>query len=273
MDKPSQSNSYFADISKLLQIKFEVEEYRKLIEQFGENLLRAGTTDYLNRLPQYLIASCPFCHVPYIASFDTHSLMPNMFYPTNFRSLFRDDAKEHKCRHFVAVARFINLNGELPQEYARWHNSLGDVPVVVPILIKEDYEAAVIHSLPICRVEKDDFVPRYVVYITTYYSTSVDKTIKARRAELASLPNIDNDILTLLDGSFAAREEPIVKDLAHWVRIKKLYWLDLQTNELKTGALNNFPYDSIDGVGKSYHYIRKSRLPWNSWRYPNGYIT
>lgn len=273
MDKPSQSNSYFSDISKSLQIKFEVEEYRKLIENFGENLIRAGTTDYLNRLPQYLIARCPFCNVPYTASFDTHSLLPNMFYSPNSGSLFREDSKEHRCRHFVAVARFINLNGELPQEYDRLHNSFGDVPVVVPIMIKEDYEAAVIHSLPICRVEKNEFVPRYVAYITTYYSKSVDKTRKARRAELANLPNIDNDMLSLLDGSFAAREEPIVADLAHWVRKKRLYWLDLQTKALKTGELNNFPYGSIEGVGKSYHYIREPRMFWNRWRYPNGYIT
>lgn len=272
MNEINEIHPSFSRVSEGLKITFDVTTYRHMLAEYGDNLLDAGKEEYISQLPRYLIAQCPICDKPYYAAFDTHSLKPNMFYPPNFSYLFRSDSKEKKCGHFVAVARFINLNGFMPKEYTRWHNRLGDIPVVTPGMLSNNFEYAVIHGLPICRIEDDVFIPRYSVYFVTYYSRFAHQTIKERREELANLPNIDNDLLEFLDGSFLGRMNPLAKDLSYWVKEEKLFWLDYQTESLKTSDVDVFPYQNITGRGKSYHYLQKSGWPWKNWFNKDGFI-
>jgi len=104
---------------------------------------------------------------------------PDQFWAATFEAT----PQRVDCSHFVAVQYFINLHGVLPKEVQYFSNQ-SEVPFVMPVFLPEDIESyAVMHSLPICRIEKERFVPCYSVYLLTYYSARPQKLWERRRAE------------------------------------------------------------------------------------------
>jgi hypothetical protein len=97
------------------------------------------------------------------------------------------------------------------------------------------------HTLPICRPEGQQFAPRYSLYIITYYSENPDEMLNRRWQAARAWSTL------LLPTYFPDQAE--IFDLARWVRVGKLQWLDLldPSLPLRTGPVALFPYVNIKG--------------------------
>ena len=264
-----------------LQITFAPDEYLELLarhSQPGDWLnSRVEIASYWDKLPRYLIARCPLCGVRFTNRADTHSLFE--WGGSDSRSLSSHPENTIPCAHFVGVEQFIHLNGNFPTELDYFPCTYGDVPIVVPeLLLDELHAGAVIHSLPICRVEGDAFTPRYSVYTVTYYADSpAQARDRSYRLHYPQGIGKDADTTPLFDTSGRGYREPLVADLRHWVERGKLLWLDLDdpTLPLKSGPTSDFPYAGIQGVGGSYTYRKRPKPRWQwldrSW-HPDGVI-
>jgi hypothetical protein len=151
-----------------LKITFKVDEYLEIVQAWKNIDPPEG---YLSRLPSYVIARCPLCYAEYNSLLDTHSLRSWGTIPEQDQAVFNKKYQEIGCEHFVAVHSFVNLNGIFPTEKSRYFLNHYDVPFISPLFIPDDIPASVvIHSLPICRIEDGQFVPRYGLYMLTYFA-------------------------------------------------------------------------------------------------------
>lgn len=250
-------------VIKQLQTTFTTTEYEASIKEYTHSasglfsLSQAGES-FWNRLPLYCLACCPFCGIDSIERLNTHGLEGWKPDPNKCESVF--DATPHKkdCRHFLAVQFFINLHDIVPQEMIYFSNQ-SEVPYVMPVFLPDDIESyAVMHSLPICRIEQDRFVPRYSVYMITYYSKDIHAMWDRRRAEYRGQ---DYGHFPKLHTWRHTQNTPEAWDLPLWVRKGKLMWLDLEQDNLplKAGPVDEFPYSNIEGIRKSHTY-RKGKL-------------
>ena len=271
----------FTQTLPYLQITFGIAEYLSFFDDLRATKHRSD--EFMLRLPDYLVARCPLCGASYHARIDTHSLRylssiatdpPGYVYSPKHQTI--------GCSHFVAVTSFINLNGVLPEEFNFWDCQMGDVPVITPAFLSDDLlAAAVIHSLPVCRIEDDAFVPRYSLYMITYFASDPAEVWKRVRAEMhaiaAARPKDGNDEwdpVGYVYSSRARQSRPEIGDLPLWVQRKKLYWLDLRSPDLPLckAPADDFPYAQIRGFGQDYAYSRNGNWPWDKWRYPHGRI-
>lgn len=260
-----------------LQIALSPEQYLRLLEtgRYEETGIFASgnaSEEYWQSLPTYLIARCPFCGSTCTARVDTYSLEGG-----GLTSSMDDKMDGHVgCKHFVATQKFVNLNRQIPHNLRDFDIEL-DVPFVMPVFLRDDTPSfAVMHSLPLCEIERDwlppfrrKFVPRYTIYTITYYSTSPGELWGWRRTEEAKIGKNDPEYDgTLLHTSFHAEAQPQSWDLRLWVRRGKLQWLDLSQDELplKAGPPKEFPYAGIRGYRLPF-FISKGKVgtpyPWS----------
>lgn len=258
-----------------LRFTFTPHQYTNLMEEYKKPekhlLWDVAVDEYWRKLPQYTIARCPLCYAEYTSAMDTHGIS---------RWSTRIDIKESAfgigkyhnigCNHFVAIQTFLNFNGVMPTEEKYIANLCGDIPIVMPELFVDDMRtAAVIHSLPICRIENEQFVPRYSVYTITYYADD-GKEMWRRHKALAN--KYSQHWLAFFFSSERMSQEPEVGDLRLWVERGRLHWLDITNPRLplKSGPIQEFPYNNIKGYGYPFTYQRKpepqnaiGRLFWN----------
>jgi hypothetical protein len=185
--------------------------------------------------------------------------------------------EQHGCEHFVAVQTFVNLNHVMPTEI-QYENIACDVPFVMPSFVPNYHPSiAVIHSLPICRMEHSSeprhiwpffrrehraFVPRYTAYMVTYYARHPDVILQQRRAENDRFGRGDPDAhMTWLFTAGEARAHPESWDLPLWVTRGKLQWIDPATDDLalRSGPVTAFPYNGIQGYRRPIT-IRRGRI-------------
>ncbi|MEZ4681960.1 MAG: hypothetical protein R2932_47895 [Caldilineaceae bacterium] len=203
---------------KHIQIDLNPQEYRAICEQ--------GTITDIQKLPKYTLARCPLCGAEYVGHIDTYSLQTwRRLHPEIHGYVYRNIYEYKQCSHFVAVQTFLNLNNNIPTEIPYLANGNGDVPIITPELFIDEFDAsAVIHSLPICRIENEQFVPRYAIYVITYYSTNPTETRNQAMTSLyADAENVHWG--TLFDSSDRMVTEPMVGKLAEWAKQGKLHWL------------------------------------------------
>jgi len=265
-----------------LQITFTSEEYQAL-EQDDKTTTSDTEKEYWLRLPNYLIARCPLCGADYHERLDTHSLDRPSQNPTA-KPTYINASKYQSigCSHFVAVTSFINLNSLLPTEQKLFTCYMGDVPTLTPTLLPDDIPSiAVMHSLPVCRIEGNAFVPRYLLYMITYYASDPATLWQRRRAEMQAIADArtaaGEDVamhITRVATSYLCKRQPESCDLAHWVARGKLQWLDLHSRALplRQGPVEDFPYKNIQGFSQPYTYTRQGTWPWDKWRYKDGRI-
>jgi hypothetical protein len=280
--KMSQYHSSFQQTLWQLQFTFTPNEYWSLLSKYANSsdMLWANreTETYWDKLPTYLIAHCPLCGSRYTNQADTHSL----YYwrntsPEHFQDAFPHPNNIVPCRHFVGVQRFVNLNGNLPIEFDYADNKNGDIPVVTPELVTHSPEAhAVIHSLPICRIEHNQFVPKYSVYLITYFADSPTAARKAVATRYASdAAEYHGSPLFCVSGNHL--REPLLANLLYWVEQKKLSWLDLHDTNLPltSSPSSEFPYHNVTGLGTPWVYRKRPKPRWG-WQLrhwsPNGEI-
>ncbi len=248
----------------LLRFTFTPAEYEAFIPaRTGQdgifNPIAAGR-DYLERLPRYLVARCPLCGAESLEPLDTHGL--HGWYPMAERdqTVFLSRPTPglvQRCQHFVAVQTFVNLNGHKPTEVHYYTSDLSDIPYVTAGLLLPDLPTyAVMHSLPICRVERNHFVPRYSAYTITYYAAEPASVRRRRRAALASI-KVDVDSRLPFLTLYPTQEE---QDLKHWVTQGQLQWLDATIDSLPLceKSAKAFPYLNIAGIGKPAAYKQGS---------------
>ena len=257
-----------------LRITFRVAEYEAIIENHD---IYNVPKEYWARLPNYIIARCPFCHAAYTAKLDTHSLA--FWYGTrqddHAREVFREAYQDVGCAHFLAVHSFLNLNGFFPEDAGNYFHNTYDVPFVSPLFLPDEVPSYVVmHSLPVCRIEEGEFVPRYGLYTLTYYvpeeyvswkqfpsTTGLSRRgiIHERRVAERQAPGYTpyhwEGFLYPLG---YAKEHPEWWDLRLWVERKKLLWLDPYSPDLqlRDGPVDEFPYANIQGYRRPIE-IRK----------------
>ncbi len=263
-----------------LQITFTTDEYTAIIAHLNErNRFQASWNDpvfreYWTRLPRYVVARCPYCNTSYTEPLDTHSLSRWGFDPNRTDGVFTkwfyqqwlDGAPgldNGPCPHFLAVSTTFNLNGTVPVECDTILNRLGELPYVLAAYMPDDTPAvAVLHSLPICRVEGAAFVPRYLLFTVTYYAGDGDIVRnRIREARQKLLERYADDPMHA--PQWWGAEGPHAYDLAYWVRWGKLQWLDPSTPDLalQAGSLAAFPYPALRGLRQTYRFWNKHREP------------
>lgn len=239
----------------LLKIKLTPAEYQAITAKLVvEPLSRAA--NYWQNIPDYLVARCPLCGATYSARLDTYNL-EYWVRPTFGESVYRQYAQAINCPHFIVVHHFINLNSVMPTELP--YTELGcEVPHVISVFLPDDVESyAVMHALPICRVEDDQFVPRYSLYTITYYSEDPALLIKRRWQVMPGSEVMFSRGLRTKDSW----------SLIKWVQAGKLQWLDPESPDLplRTGPVEAFPYVNIQGHKEDTNIYRNGK--WQDWSF------
>jgi hypothetical protein len=238
-------------IAKLLKTPCSPQAYQAATRPNSETGLflpsheEAGS-DYWHCIPRYLLSRCPICEHVYEAQIDTYSLerCPK-FSPEGYIPI-RGGYKSAKCAHFVGAHLFTHLNGNEPVEleYGQQFDS-AEVPAIQLDLMSADIDVyAVLHALPVCRLENEQFVSRYTLYYLFYFSEGRDE--------------IWSRSTTALYGAFMINpQEPEAHDLADWVRRGRLKWLDLDDLNLplRHGPPEALPYANIQGRWKPFRYF------------------
>jgi hypothetical protein len=213
--------------------------------------------EYWSALPEYLIARCPICGEPDFERMDTHCL-ENGWLIDSGESIFGGEYQMGGCEHRVAAQGFIHLNDVIPLEL-KYYRSQSEVPYVMPIFLPNEPQSyTVMHSLPICRSEEGKFVPRYTIFMLTYYSKDPSVLLK-RRAQDAERGKSDPDFrLSLMYRWYEAMSFREAWDLPLWVTRGKLWWLDLDRDDLplKSGPVSAFPYGNVRG--RRYGFIYRN---------------
>ncbi len=259
----------------LLQLDLSVSAYEALGGRMGRH-----AEAYYAALPAYLIARCPLCGIENIERLDTYSLRewPGMNL-LNGTSLFGHHAIVRHCEHFALAQRFLNLRGVQSSEI---YGSIKgpEVPHVIGYLLKpgpfpvphaidrilreeEFYCHAVLHALPICRLQGSCFEPAYNAFIVTYFSQNPSHTREVVRAFNTFFR--DPRALSMFWEPPDGREA--WWDLRQWVTAGQLHWIDGSTPDLKlrTRAVTEFPYGDLEGRRYPY-FIRPHRL--DTWKNP-----
>lgn len=249
--------SSFLNSTKLLQFHLTATEYNRLVQE-------DKLTENIQKLPNYLIARCPLCNSLYKGYIDTYSLHRwGRIDNANYESVLNTSYESKGCEHFVAIQKFLNLNGNIPTEIRYLENGNSDVPVITPeLLLEEGKGCAVVHCLPICRIENDSFVPRYSLYLVTYFSEEPEFT-RMRAIDL-QYPTISDDELVLSPFRLRSNRDTLAHDLQYWIEQGKLYWLDLADPllALRSRSASDFPYSDIQGFNQIFVYRKRPKPRW-----------
>jgi hypothetical protein len=225
---------------QLLQLKLTVAAYAEITTGIVSPL--PTFVDYWNNIPEYLISRCPLCGGTYCAQLDTYSLQ-YWVRPEHGESVFAGFVQTIECDHFVRAHHFINLNGLKPAELKEQKTFGCEVPYVHPFWLTDDIPSfGVIHALPICRPEGERFMPRYSLYIITYYSENPAEMLERRWNAAKAWGAL------LTPRNFPNQAE--IFNLVRWVKARKLQWLDPRDTglPLRNKPAGAFPYANVQGV-------------------------
>lgn len=247
----------------LLQFRCTPDEYQRAIAlhiRRGRIAKRSVGADYWRIIPTYTYAECPVCHARYREPADTYSIRGWGSYGFLLKTLYafeRHYPTRSHCPHFWGIHMFVNLHDELPGEIEDMVNHTGEVPYITPWNFSEDLESyAVLHALPICRIENDKFVPRYTVFSLTYFSRDLD-LLRRHFAALAKAEKVQDDpeyypSLVWPPGHVDKQQyDESLYDLTAWAERGQLGWLDVTRADqpLRLGAGLQLPemYRHIEG--------------------------
>lgn len=236
----------------LLQSKMTVHEYEEIIAKINWH----NPAPFFHQLSDYVIARCPLCLLESIEKLDTHSVKL-----WNLRSLghavFDSRTISYHCKHFALAQPFINFNNIWPGEARGQFGP--EVPHLIGHLLENTQCLAVIHTLPICRIEGDNFIPSYSLFMISYFS---EQPKKAYDSVIAF--NVDY-VEPGIAWPFVAPPDGCQNwwDLNQWISNSQLYWVDADDPELGiiTGDVNSFPYGNIEGRTWPYLHIFPYPIP------------
>ena len=167
--------------------------------------------------------------------------------------------RAHTLHHYHL---FLNLHGILPTEMLNIDNEAGGVPFITPWMMPENLETcAVIHALPICRIEGEAFVPRYTLFILAYFSPEPEAVIRQHYATEWERGKDDREFHPRSLGTPFIATSPDgqhLYDLQAWAQAGKLGYLDFTdpTLPLRIGKHLQLPtlYQQIAGRQGAYRW-------------------
>jgi len=217
---------------------------------------------YWHIIPEHTLSICPFCDEPYRQQIDLYSLYSRSRFSFYGDTLRYSPNGNHTCEHFTAVHGFLNLNRMKPRKRELYGGHLQstepEVPFISPCLLPDDLESRVVlHSLPICRIDGETFVPTYTLYLLTYYAQNAAAVRHRRLMEWTGGQPLR--YVTWADTRPSlyweqVQDQPEVWDLERWWRKGKLFWIDPTTQRLNAFNAIEFPYRAIKGVRHGYSY-------------------
>ena len=234
---------------QLLQIEMETHEYEIIVA----NVDWSNPASFLNQLPKYVFACCPICLAENTENLDTYSV--KLWDLRYHHAVFDSRAIGFHCQHFSLTQPFIHFHNIWPEEASG--QFCPEVPHVVGHLLESNLCEAVIHALPVCRIENGKFVPRYTLFIISYFSEQPGKVydsviaFNAKHVE----PGVAWPFIAPPDGC------DHWWDLNHWVEKEQLFWVDANDPELgiRTGDVASFPYGNIEG--RTWPYLHTFPYP------------
>jgi hypothetical protein len=235
----------------LLKLELSVDEYRKFCDQRTRIEIVQFNPAWFN-LPAYMVARCPFCREENTERLNTYSLAQWRHTQWEFQASFDSKLVIHHCPHFVMVQSFINFNGLKARDA---HGSFGpEVPYVYGHLLEKELCLAVIHALPICRIEDDAFVPRYTLILVSHFSDRPSEADRAISDFNAEYMDIEALMAIILPPSTCQHWW----DLRQWVAKGQLFWVDGTDPALglRTGDLDASPYGDIAGERANREFWR-----------------
>lgn len=248
----------FSNVPNILIMNLHLLKKKLTVEGYEELLSKIDWYDpisYFEQMPAYVIARCPICLEKNIEKLDTYS-MQNWRIAVG-KAVFDHRTIVHYCKHFTLVQTFFHFHNIWPAE-AR--GMLGpEVPHVIGHLLENGWCRAVIHALPVCRIEDHDFVPRYTIFMVSYFSEQPEdayQTVIRFNVDYVE-PGVAWPFIAPPDGY------ELWWDLNHWVSAGQLLWLDSHDPEfgIRTGDIDAFPYRNISGRTWPYLHIFPYPLP------------
>lgn len=261
--KEAEAMSYpYPSLVPLLKVLTTPAEYIKTSQSkdYKKN------PDFLKILPEYTYAYCPFCRTEYREPANTYQLKgwgggrpsPTL-YPFKDAQFNVKEAKH--CAHFIGIRKFINLHGVDPDSGRdTFDNTEGEIPFVDSgFFVYEDIKAyVVVHALPICRVETEQFVPSYTVFIMTYFGEQPQEIVRRIYERQIKWINVDPSYEAALVANPGFVQESSY-DLSAWAAKGALGFLDFTLTNLE---LNLAPGLELPDI---YRSIQGSRKPF-VWR-------
>lgn len=219
------------------------------------------TQEYSDRLPIHLIAQCPYCGVHILQPVDCYSLMGfdeslkvTKVYGDG-RPSWPNPLPAQRCKHALCATLAVNLNGLMPDDVAGWalERKMGGImgidssPYVMVWPLIARYTSAVMHALPVGRLDDEEPIHRYTAYFTTYF--------------VGEGSNLCRQMWVPAEfGGPATAGVHTDRDLLKWVRAGRLFWLDpSDTSRLVKGPAAAFPYANIE-PRERYHILEDGQL-------------
>lgn len=254
------------ELSHLLKIRCTSQEYARLRKGMKDQRLHPDHPEvraYLDLLPEYIYARCPLCGAVCIEHIDTYELP--LYFPffknkLNGRYILeRGFPFDAPCPHFLGIHPFFNSHGQ-PLGQQSFTNNSGDVPFVTGSLFQDEMSNyVVLHALPVCHIEDEAFVPRYTLYMLTYFCTNPHLKIKQHYEEQYKFGKGDDEFYPgdMVDNVDYVRGDDVY-NLQLWAARGLLGWLDFTDPDLPLRIGSNMPlpelYRHIVGFRQRYSW-------------------
>ncbi|MFL7793211.1 MAG: pentapeptide repeat-containing protein [Anaerolineae bacterium] len=215
---------------------------------------------YQSNLPVYVLARCPICGGRVSEPVDTFSLSGLGWWlsePSGFGWLGRRISQARnldalmvqreggpsyrsECGHARAVTYGVNLHGIIPDDVRMTGYIVigSERPGVLRPFMERQGSHAVIHALPVGRLDDVVWQPRYTAYFVCYFTEDAD-------AFEESLAPQD-----WYSDKFVWPYDQMDYDLVPWLDEGKLFWMgpEVEGHPLRQGPASEFPYGNVDGL-------------------------
>lgn len=243
----------YSDTSKYLDKCHILEEKRIMLGMSG---FKKEQREYWKIIPRYIVSRCPICSKAVTEQIDTYTLR-KWHRATNGTEVFFSGSSIKHCKHFLATHSFINFNCIRPTKDDLYvaGDFISEAPFVFSFLFEVEKKCkAVLHSLPICRIEGGEFVPRYTLYIMTYFAPRFK--VRNILRKLHKYKQNANPWFLLPSPHEGIEGVDSWWDLKKFVENGNLYWLEPDNEEgVLINDINTFPYGNIEG--RRFPYVKK----------------
>jgi len=263
------------DLVKLLKFQCDTYKYKEVRDE-STALHYTSKLSYWDILPRYDYACCPFCGRRYSGLIDTYSISNNKVSLVDLvdstqwgiPKRLNQASQISPCKHFLGIHRFVNLHKNIlsASDFSyreaglfgyRFEGATSEVPYITAGYFGSSNipAFAVLHTLPICRIVDDVFVPTFSLFIITYFSASPAET-RDGYYKLGTEHNKPGLDYFGSNADFPKESNSIQYDLASWTKKGVLGWMDFTRPELslRIGKDEQLPviYRSIEGNRRPY---------------------
>jgi hypothetical protein len=218
------------------------------LEELGCQYRELMPTEYIRRLPNYVVAVCPYCGITICQPVDIFSLLAFSTW-LNVIKFYIGSQEVYRpprqwCRHAVMTIPAINLNGLCPDDLPNWAGAghfpgqIHSSPALLVWLLVARQTSAVVHAAPVGRLNDPKLIHRYTAYYVTYFAGPES--------------NLHTPAMWVPDDLGGPATGAVFHDtnLLKWMRAGRLYWLNPNNPaKLLQGPVEAFPYANIQPQG------------------------